>query len=165
MLTIIAACDRNRLIGMDGQIPWSCTGDLQHFRKRTLAQTVIMGRGTWESIGQSPLVERNNIVVTSKAADIHLYDVTFAPNLLAALREARKFPGKEIFIIGGEQLYKEAMPLADTIILTSVDKTITQTGRDLRYFPEINYDKWDQVRIDYHDGYCIEEYHRTGFDW
>ena len=163
MLTIIAACDKNRLIGMDGQIPWSCTADLQQFRKRTLGQTVIMGRSTWESIGQTPLVERNNIVVTSKAADIHLYGVTFAPNLLAALREARKFPGKEIFIIGGEQLYKEAMPLADTIILTRVDKTITQKGRDLRYFPEINNQKWELVILEQWDGYRIEEYHRTGF--
>jgi dihydrofolate reductase len=150
---------------MDGQIPWSCTGDLQHFRKRTLAQTVIMGRVTWESIGCVPLAERNNIVVTSKAADIHLYGVTFAPNLLAALREARKFPGKETFIIGGEQLYKEAMPLADTIILTRVDKTITQTGRDLRYFPEIYSDKWELSKMEMYDGFCVDEWHRIGFDW
>src|SRR5512147_2881154 len=122
-LALIAAVARNGVIGRDGALPWHLAGDMQHFRELTRGCPVVMGRRTWDSLPPRyrPLPGRANIVVTRRAgwtAD----GAQVAPSLPAALRLAqlRLGPARRVYVIGGAQLYREAMPLADVLELTEV---------------------------------------------
>jgi len=115
-LTVIAAMARNRAIGFNGEMPWHLPAELKHFKQTTMGKPIVMGRKTWESIGR-PLPGRQNIVVTRHqdypASGIHL-----AHSLKHAIELAE---GSEIMIIGGGELYRLALPLANRMILTRVD--------------------------------------------
>ena len=168
MLSIIAACDDDNLIGVNGQLPWYNKGDLEFFKKKTLNNIVIMGRETWESIGSDPLPGRINIVLTRKADDVHLSGAVFKKSLLEALRYARKFVEKEIFIIGGEQVFKEALPLSDTIYLAKIPGSHIQNfpyPHDECYFPDIDPKKWSLKANIKHETFTFREYHRIALDW
>lgn len=126
-INIIAACDRNALIGINGKLPWSIPEDLKRFRELTLGHAVIMGRNTWESIGKKPLSCRLNAVLTSDKywyPDEVLRSHSF--DFLSRFLDKNSF---KQFIIGGERLYTEAMPLADRVYLTLVD-TEVEVGPD-----------------------------------
>lgn len=117
MVSLIVAKSRNNAIGKNEKIPWNIKEDLLYFRKLTLNSTVIMGRKTYESIGH-PLDNRVNIVIsnTKKYKGDNLY--TFY-----SLKDAINFANglnKEIYIIGGERLYKEAIELVDKMYITEV---------------------------------------------
>lgn len=141
-LHLIAAVARNRVIGYNGQIPWNIPEDLQHFKELTMGYTVIMGRRTFESIGR-PLPGRENIVVTSTINDI------LGCKIARSLTEAIGLTdSKKIFIIGGEQLYKEALPLADYLDLTLVD--IEPAGDT--FFPEVNWNDYAELSREHHAG-------------
>jgi len=119
-LTLIAAVGRNRVIGIHDQLPWHLPEDLQHFRNVTRGHPVIMGRKTWESLPDAfrPLPERLNIVLSRQAH--YLADgAQVADSLAAALELAGQHP--EAFVIGGEQLYVQALPQADRLLLTEVE--------------------------------------------
>jgi len=109
-VSIIVACDENGGIGYENSIPWNIKEDLQHFQKVTINNVIIMGRKTWESIGCKPLKNRVNIVITSQQALLSQTSVYF-PSVSKALEalSISEHKNKEIFIIGGEQLYKEAV--------------------------------------------------------
>jgi dihydrofolate reductase len=115
-LTLIAAMTEDRVIGRGNALPWHLPEDLRHFKGLTLGHPVIMGRKTWESVG-TPLPGRRNIVVTRRegfaapGADV-------APSLAAALRLVAEEP--EVFVVGGAELYRGALPLADRIHLTVI---------------------------------------------
>jgi dihydrofolate reductase len=122
-LVLIASVARNGVIGRDGALPWHLSADMAHFRELTQACPVLMGRRTWDSLPTRyrPLPGRSNIVVSRRAgwtAD----GAQVAPSLQAALRLAslRLGPTRRVFVIGGAQLYREAMPLADVLELTEV---------------------------------------------
>ena len=126
-LVLIAAVARNGVIGRGGVLPWHLAADMQHFREVTRDCPVVMGRRTWDSLlpRYRPLPGRSNIVVSRRAgwtAD----GAQIAPSLQAALRLAqlRLGPGKRVFVIGGAQLYREAMPLADVLELTEVEADV-----------------------------------------
>ena len=141
-LHLIAAVARNRVIGYNGQIPWNIPEDLQHFKELTMGHTVIMGRRTFASIGR-PLPGRENIIVTST-----LYEIPGCI-IVRSLAEALELASREIvFIIGGEQLYNEALPLAEYLDLTFVD---AEPEGDT-YFPEINLDDYEEVSREQHAG-------------
>ena len=133
---IIAAIAQDMAIGNKGGLLWDCKPDLKHFKELTTGNIVIMGRKTYESIGR-PLPNRRNIVVTSQ-------EITF-PNetegycvksLAEAFRLAEKLPGKKVFVIGGGQLYKEAINWVDVLDITEFfGQTIADT-----YFPKIPVD-------------------------
>lgn len=119
-INLIAALSTNRVIGKDGGFPWHITADLKHFKELTVGNTVIMGRKTFESIGK-PLPNRTNIVIT-RDRDFSAEGCRIVHSLEEAIDMAREFGKGDIFIIGGGQVYEQAMRFADKLILTLVHK-------------------------------------------
>lgn len=115
-ITLIAALGRNRAIGLDGRLPWHLPRELKHFKATTLGKPIVMGRRTWEAIGR-PLPGRQNIVVTRNPS-FRAAGCEAAASLAAAVDLAQ---GEEVMIIGGGELYREALEHADRMILTVVD--------------------------------------------
>ena len=119
---LIVARARNGVIGNDGAMPWHIPADLQRFKRMTVGKPVIMGRKTFESIGK-PLPGRQNIVLTRDAA-WHAAGVTVAANLAEAVAAAGLDPRARadgIMVIGGAQIYAQALPSATRIELTEID--------------------------------------------
>ena len=124
MLSIIAAIGKNRELGKDNQLLWHIPDDLKRFKQLTLGHPVIMGRKTFDSIAAAiggPLPGRTNIVVTRGSTALTTSDnVLRATSLEDALAQARAIDS-EIFVIGGGQLYAQALPQADRLYLTLID--------------------------------------------
>jgi len=116
-ISMIVARSRNHVIGKDNQMPWKISADLQFFKRVTMGHPVIMGRKTWESIGR-PLPGRRNIVV-SRNADLHLLGTEVASSLDDALNRLSESP--RVFVIGGEQLFRQSFAKADRLYLTEID--------------------------------------------
>jgi dihydrofolate reductase/diadenosine tetraphosphate (Ap4A) HIT family hydrolase len=135
VISIVAACSNNRVIGRDGELPWRLPSDLRRFKALTLGHTVVMGRKTFLSLppSQRPLSGRRNIVVTSDPTVVHGGAEAFA-SLDAALAAA----GPDCFVIGGERLFRDALPNADRLYLTHVDLDCDGDA----YFPELDRDEW-----------------------
>ena len=120
-LSLIAACARNRIIGRDNKMPWHLPADLKHFKAVTMSHPVIMGRKTFESILASlgkPLPGRSNIIV-SRNTQFKADGCITVNSLEAAI--AACATAAEAFVIGGGELYRAALPLADRLYLTVVD--------------------------------------------
>lgn len=112
-INIIVAYDNNRCIGKNGKIPWKIKGEQKQFKELTTNNIVIMGRKTYEEIGK-PLPNRDNIVITSHKIDEVICCRSLGEALTIACKELDRVNGKDIYIIGGAKLYKEAM---DTITI------------------------------------------------
>jgi dihydrofolate reductase len=138
-LSIIVATARNGVIGKDNQLPWHLPQDLKYFREKTTGKPVIMGRKTFESIGR-PLPNRVNIVITrnkdwSREGIIVVHDLAEAIKAASNIREGgSEF---EIMVIGGAEIYKSALPKADRIYLTYIDKHVDGDA----FFPVLD-DSW-----------------------
>ncbi|MCF2516660.1 dihydrofolate reductase [Dyadobacter sp. CY351] len=120
-ISIIVAVSENGVIGKDNQLLWRLPDDLKHFKQLTLGHPMIMGRKTFESIGK-PLPGRTSIVITSQK-DFNAEGILVAHSLDEALDVARSLEESEAFVIGGGEIYKQSMPLADRLYVTEV-KTI-----------------------------------------
>lgn len=121
ILSLVVARARNGVIGRDGGLPWRIPADLKHFKRLTIGKPVMMGRTTFQSIGK-PLPGRHNIVLT-RDAGWSAAGVTVAPNLAEAVAAAGLDPrarADEIMVIGGAQIYAEALPSATRVHLTEV---------------------------------------------
>lgn len=125
-VSIVAAIGKNRELGKDGKIPWHISEDFKRLRTLTSGHSIIMGRKTWESLPAKPLPNRTNIVITRNPefslARSHL--AKLAGSLEEALRQAQGKPGnEEVFIIGGGQIYEQAIEkgLVNKLYLTLVD--------------------------------------------
>lgn len=118
MISIIAAIDEKRGIGKNNQLPWHIPEDLKRFKEITSGHTIIMGRKTFESIGK-PLPNRKNIVITSQLQNLDgaINDLIFVSSLEQALEIAKG----DVFIIGGGQVYGQAIEKADKLYLTLVE--------------------------------------------
>lgn len=126
ILTIVVAHDPNLVIGKEGGLPWRYPEDLKHFKQTTMGGTMIMGRGVFEELNEIPLPGRKNIVLSrTKTYD----NVDTYTSLQIALDELNE---EEIFIIGGGVLYRDALPMADKMIVTQVNKEYDGDT----YFPE-----------------------------
>ena len=140
MLSIIAAVARNGVIGKDNQLLWHLPEDMRHFRETTRGKPVIMGRKTWESLPDAfrPLPGRNNIVVSRNPA----YQPAGA-SLASTLNDAILKAGdaEEVFVIGGAELYRQAMPIADRLYLTEIDQ---EFEGDVS-FPHIQESNWEEA--------------------
>ena len=150
-LILIAAVSENNVIGCRGEIPWKIPEDLKRFKNLTLNHPVIMGRNTYESMGK-PLPQRINIVITSKKIGGKAIAVK---SLEESLSMAEKF-GEEIYVIGGEKVYAEFMPLARKLEITKVKGKFNGD----RFFPPINKDLWERIYEEPHDGFSFETYKR-----
>lgn len=133
MIAIIAAYARNRIIGNKGKLVWNIPSDKKRFRELTDGNVVIMGRRTYEEIG-SPLSNRLNIVLSSTVnfAGQNLVTAGTLTEALAARRAYEEFADSKIFICGGARVYKEALPVADELYLSVIDR---EYEGDV-YFPE-----------------------------
>ena len=157
-ITLIAAMARNRVIGFEGDMPWHLPGELRHFKEATMGKPIVMGRKTWESIGRV-LPGRQNIVVT-RNPDYSAAGCDVVTSLDAAVDVAS---GTEVMIIGGGQLYTEALPVADRMLLTLVD-CVPEADT---WFPEGKEEEWagSTVRVELPDeknpfAYKVREYVR-----
>ena len=139
-VSMVVAVVRNGVIGRDGDLPWRLSSDLKRFKAMTLGKPVIMGRKCFESIGQ-PLPGRPNIVI-SRNLDIHFDGVTMAYSLANALdiaaKEAATMGAAEVCIIGGGEIYRLGMPIADVLHVTHIDADIDGDT----FFPEIDPEIW-----------------------
>ena len=136
MAVIIAAMDRNRLIGVDNDLPWRLSADLQNFKKLTGGNSIIMGRKTWESLGR-PLPNRQNIVISRNTAY-----VAEGAETVTSLEEAIKIADRpKAYIIGGAQIYSLALKSCDEMILTHVEAEKTGDA----WFPEFDSAEWEVV--------------------
>jgi dihydrofolate reductase len=133
---IVAAAD-NDVIGRNNQLPWHLPDEFGHFKRTTLGHHVIMGRRTWESQGKRPLPNRVNVIVTSQK-DYAADDARVVGSLHEALELARAAGEQEAFVIGGERLFAEALPIADRLYLTRVH---AEPEGDT-YFPPFDADEW-----------------------
>ena len=136
-VSIIVATDERGAIGHEGQLPWRLPEDLRRFKAITLGKPVIMGRKTWDSIGR-PLPGRLNIVVTRQPG-LELAGATVVGSLDEALAAAGDAP--EACVIGGAEIYRLALPLADTLHLTRVHATVAADT----YFPAPDPAQWQEV--------------------
>lgn len=139
-IEIIVAVAKDGAIGKNGDLIWRLTGDLQHFKQLTLGHTIIMGRRTWESLPKRPLPGRLNIVV-SRQADYEAPGATVATSLADALAIADSAEGR-IFVIGGGEIYAQALPATTRLHLSLVDATCEDA--DTR-FPKVNPEEWEVV--------------------
>jgi dihydrofolate reductase len=122
LISIIVAVSKNGAIGKDNQLLWRLPDDLKRFKKLTLGHPIIMGRKTFDSIGK-PLPGRTSIVVT-RNTDFRHEGVIVVHNISDALEEASKLNAEEAFVIGGGELYKLTLTIADRLYITEVETTI-----------------------------------------
>lgn len=123
MIAHVVAMSTNRVIGKDGDLPWRISADLKHFKKLTLHKTVIMGRKTFKSLPNGALPNRNNIVIT-RDTTFTAPGCTIAHSIDEALEIAKSSSKEDIMIIGGAEIYKQTLHLADTLYLTMVHREI-----------------------------------------
>lgn len=138
-LSAIVAAGDNGEIGINGRMPWHISADLRHFKSITLSHPVIMGRRTWQSLPVKPLPGRLNIII-SRSPDFIAPGASVAPSIPDALQMVKGLG--EAFIIGGGQIYKEAMPLVQRIYLTRVH--LPFPGADT-FFPLPSEPEWMRV--------------------
>jgi len=147
-IAMAVAMAENRVIGRGGGLPWHLSGDLQYFKRVTMGRPMIMGRKTFESIGR-PLPGRLNIVITR--------DATYAPDnvmvvhsldqALDAARERAEADGvDEIMVIGGGQIYADALPVTDRVYLTEVHTSVDGDT----VFPDLADDQWRETSREAH---------------
>lgn len=143
VVSIIVAMSENRVIGRDGDLPWHISTDLKRFKQITTGHTVIMGRKTYESVGK-PLPNRTNIVIT-RQLNYNPAGVSIAASLDNAMKSAEESED-EIFIIGGGEIYKQAVEKSHRLYLTIIQAEIEGDT----FFPEINEEEWKVVEEERH---------------
>jgi dihydrofolate reductase len=148
-IVIIAAVAANGTIGHAGKIPWHISDDLKRFKRFTLGHPVIMGRKTYESLGK-PLPDRRNIILTHQPGPDHF------PSLDAALRYLATLNLATVFVAGGAEVYRTALPVADTLLLTEVHQKIAGDTK----FPAYNRSQWQEINREEHPGFAFVEYRR-----
>jgi dihydrofolate reductase len=142
-IAIIVAVSQNNVIGRDNQLPWHLPEDLQYFKSVTMGKPILMGRKTFESIGR-PLPGRVNIVITRDpdwtAEGVEIVN-TIDDAMAAGAAVCKAANSDEIMIIGGAQIYRDCLPLADVLYLTKVEAEIEGDA----FFPDIDLDQWQEV--------------------
>lgn len=140
---LIVAMAENNCIGKDNKMPWHIRDDLKRFKDLTMGHPVIMGRKTYESIlgylGK-PLPGRTNIVVSKNGFE-NLHEVPVFSDLEKAIEHGQKIAKSEVFIIGGAQIYNQAIYMADILYLTQIHKEINGDA----FFPEIDQNNWAET--------------------
>ena len=155
MKAIVVAMDRNSGIGANNDLLWQrdMPADLKHFKEITTGGAVIMGRKTYESIGR-PLPNRENIVVSRGAFTAD--GVVHASSLEEAYQKATR---DNVFIIGGGQIYEQALNDMDVLYVTYVDADFPQATV---FFPQISCDRWHEVAREH---YLADEYNKYSYDF
>ncbi len=141
IVSLIVAMTTGGIIGREGDLPWRLSSDLKRFKKLTTGHAIVMGRKTWESIGR-PLPGRESIVLTRRTDyTIDQPHVHVAATLAEAIAVAESLPEMnqdELFIIGGGEIYRQALPIAKRIYLTHVMANVAGDTK----FPEVDWSEW-----------------------
>jgi dihydrofolate reductase len=143
IVSLVAAVAENGVIGRDGTLPWRLPADLRFFKRLTTGHAIIMGRRTWDEI-RRPLPDRRNIVIT-RNPDADFPGAEPAPDLAAALALAAGDP--EVFVIGGGEIFREALRMADRMYLTEVHAVVEGDT----WFPAWDPTQWQVVAEDRHE--------------
>jgi len=141
-ISIVVAIATNNAIGKDNQLLWHLPADLKHFKEITSGHPIIMGRKTYDSIGR-PLPNRRNIVIT-RQKDLHIPNVEVVNDLAAAIALCKD--EKEVFVIGGAEIYRHALPYTQKIYLT----TVHQNYEADTFFPELPDSEWKTTAQENH---------------
>jgi len=142
-VSLIAAMAKNRAIGVDNDLPWRLPADQRYFKAKTMGHTLIMGRRTFESIGERPLPGRKTIVV-SRRQDYAPPGVEVVRSLDEALARAE---GEEVFVAGGEEIFREALPRAHRLYLTRIERDFPGDT----FFPEFDESAWRLLDRERHE--------------
>jgi len=155
-ISAIVAMAQNRVIGKDGTMCWHIPEETRYFKQKTLGHPVIMGRTSFEALGSKPLKNRPNIILSrsytphretiNDTAVIYCNDLEDAKN--EAIREAEKCGAEEIFITGGEQIYRAYLPVTDRIYLTIIEREYEGDT----FFPEFDRNEWIETAAEKHEG-------------
>jgi dihydrofolate reductase len=142
---MIAALAKNRAIGKKNALPWYLPADLKHFKEKTTVKTIVMGLNTFKSVGEKPLPNRKNVVLT----DDKSYQVTGGVVLAYSIDEVMEITKNdgEVMISGGAMVYKQFLPMAQRLYLTFIDHDFEG---DI-FFPEFNFSEWKEVGREDHE--------------
>ncbi|CAN5898219.1 dihydrofolate reductase [soil metagenome] len=154
-VTLVAAVAANGVIGRGGDLPWPRTGDLAHFKALTVGHVLVMGRRTYDSIGR-PLPGRTSVVVTRQADWAAPGGVVVCHDVAVALEVAAVID-PEVFVIGGAEVFRVALPLADRLVLTHLP--LEPEGDT--WFPALDWSAWREVGREVYDGFDIATYERA----
>lgn len=157
-ISMVAAIGLDKSLGANNQLLWKLKSDLEKFRERTLFQNVVMGSNTYSSIGK-PLDKRNNIVL-SRNKDLEVAEGVIVYDSVSKLLQ--DYQNKDLYIIGGEQIYKQFLPFTDRIYLTIVEGTFPQADT---FFPPLpqewkctsKYQRLKDKDNEYDHWYCVYE--------
>lgn len=152
-MIIIAALTGNRVIGNNNTMPWHVSEESRQFQRFTTGNTLIMGRKTFESLDNRPLPRRKTVVVSRTLSDTKGIDV--CKTLVDAVEKARSY-GKKIFIMGGSDVYCQALPLADKMYLSYIKKDYAGDA----YFPEFDESEWEITKEEDHPEFVFVVYKR-----
>lgn len=150
IISLLVAASTNNAIGKNNQLLWHLPNDMKFFKNTTWGMPIIMGRKTFESINKKSLPGRLNIIITKQQNLNHLQnntDTWVTHSLEEAITQAQQTDCNEAFIIGGGEIFKVAMPIAERIYLTRVHATFEADT----FFPEINNKEWKQISCKNHE--------------
>lgn len=137
MIALLVAMDRNRVIGLKGDMPWHLPKDLAFFKQKTTGHTIVMGRKTFESIGRT-LPNRRNIVLSSQEQTSFPAGVEVIHDLAELQQLQAEHPDEELFVIGGGRIFEQTLPKADRMYITYIDEAFQGDT----YFPEFTASDW-----------------------
>lgn len=138
-IALIVAVARDNVIGLGNTIPWYCPADLQYFKRTTMGAPVLMGRKTYESLKIKPLPGRQNIIITrDKKFQTDACDVVNSIEAGLQLTDMEE----RVFVIGGEDIYKQVLDIANELYITYVDADVAGD----RYFPAMSLQDWELMR-------------------
>jgi dihydrofolate reductase len=157
-ITIIAAVAQNMAIGNNNQLLYWLPNDLKRFKALTTGHTIIMGRKTFDSLPKGALPNRRNVVLSRTLKELPGAEVF--PDLQTALASCTD--SEDIYVIGGESVYRQAMPFANRLCLTEIDSIPEQADA---FFPPVDESEWTVVSREFHDidekhdyKYCFVDY-------
>ena len=160
---LIVAMAKNQTIGIDNTLPWHLPHDLKYFKNVTMAQPIIMGRKTYESIGR-PLPGRTNIVIT-RQKDYHAEGIVVVNSLQQALDKAEDISfvagHEEVMVIGGAEIYKQALLQADRLYITHVHSDVEGDA----FFPEVRWNDWQEFKREDHAADPVGEAQKNPYDY
>jgi len=161
IISMIAAVGKNNVIGKKNNLPWHLSSDFKYFKQTTMGHAVIMGNNTFKSI-RKPLPGRKNIVITKTSPISEQKNLFYVSSIQDAIKKAKDDKETEVFIIGGESIYKQAINFADKLYITEVDVLIDGD----KFFPGIDKSEWKEIskikgqkteRDDYNFNFLIYE--------
>lgn len=157
MISIIVACDPKGVIGKEGKLPWYNKEDLKLFKERTTGHAIVMGRITWDSLPKKPLPNRINVVITHNKDLLALDGVVpdgpwYYPSIEEGIQDLKAVGVKQIFIIGGEQIYKNALDknLINEIILSRMKEHCEGD----KFFPALG-PNWKMSKMEKYEGFDV----------